>query len=96
MALTLSPKLAHIFGKIRFPENHVRVFGENATHVGFIVLAADCKDHAALLELQQRHLEPMIDQSDVGDFADLNAVVADIAQYAAPQRVVQIEDHAFN
>ena len=68
------------------------MFGENAPHVGFVVLAADCQDDAASLELQQRMLEALIDQADIGDLADFDAVIADVAENAAPQRIVQIED----
>ena len=70
--------------------------GENAPDIGFIVLAADRKDHAALFELQQRILKTMVDLTDIGYFADLDALVADVAQDAAPQRIVQIEDDALD
>src|SRR5689334_24704342 len=60
------------------------------------VLAANGEQYATLFYQLDRLLKSGKSDAYAADLPDLDAVDSDIPQYPAPERVIQIQNHAFN
>ena len=84
--------VGHEHGDVVQPQHHVRVFFEHLPGDVFVVLTADRKDNAPLLELFQPRLQLGERPADA-EPAYLNVLQPVVADHATPQSVVQVEDH---
>ena len=75
-------------------QHHFRMLLKRLACGIIIVLAAYCEQNAAALELKQPALQ-IGECRAVAELTELDAVDAVITDHAAPERIVQIDDHAF-
>ena len=82
-------------GNVFFAQHHVGVLAKWQERVFVLVLAAHGEDDAAFGKVEKVVLE-IVEGGAVVELAEADAVEAVVADDAAPERVVEIEDDTFN